>query len=384
MRLLFATPATGSGGAEIHLARLLDPPRPGDWDATLTCESEPGLGPLIDAAAALQVSCIPATIGWEDRRSHDANTARQYAAFARVIDMTRPDAAVIALPWPTYGRGLAAACVERGLPALLIFHLARPDIELEAGDRPGIQRSLAGGHALVAVSESVRDVVAGLFAIPTESIAVIENGVDLPPEQGPAARAALRRSVRQELGIGENAPLVLTVGRLDRQKGHEDLVAALGAVEAAVPGTHFVWLGEGPERVPLEAALRRQGRLGRMVSLPGQIAGIDRYYWAADIFALPTRYEGWSLALSEAAAHGCPIVTTGVCGQDRRFPDGVRALLHAAGDASGLASRIIRLLGDGEMASRLGAAARGWAREHGNQAMKEAYAALIGRLVGRG
>ncbi len=378
-RILYCTPALKRGGAEIHLLRLLRalPSR----GPVLAVESNEALRDLLVEAASAGAIAVPADLGWEDRRPPDENAARQHKALALVIGRVRPSIVVTALPWPIYGRGLLTAAAQMSVPSLTIFHLARPDVEVARSDREAVAASLAAGGALVAVSTGIREIVAGLYDLAPSAITVIENGVDLPEEIDAGLRDEIRAQIRRRLGLKPDALVVLTVGRLDPQKGHHDLLAAIGSVLEQIPSARFVWLGEGGERHSLEAALKQRGWLGSIVVMPGQVSDPGPFYRACDAFALPSYFEGFSLALGEAASYGCPIVTTDVSGQGARLPHGRSALLHVPGDVPGLALRLIQILRDRATASRLGQSARAWARGHSNAAMAAEYELVVQRLA---
>jgi glycosyltransferase involved in cell wall biosynthesis len=109
--------------------------------------------------------------------------------------------------------------------------------------------------------------------------------------------------------------------------------------------------------------------------------GSGRFHAAADVFLLPTLGEGHSLALTEAAAHGLPLVTTTASGQERLLAHGREALLAAPGDAGGLAGHVLTLLDRPALAARLGAAARRWAERFDVHAMTRAYVGLAELLA---
>ena len=104
--------------------------------------------------------------------------------------------------------------------------------------------------------------LASNFGARVGELDVIHNGVAPLPEseygRGEVRRAA-RRSVLDELALPSNAVLVLTVARLDEQKGHADLVRAIPRILAAFPETRFLWAGNGPSEGPLSDSLQRGG-----------------------------------------------------------------------------------------------------------------------------
>ncbi len=136
--------------------------------------------------------------------------------------------------------------------------------------------------------------------------AVVRNGVDVAHW---AAAAADRSGARRALGVGDDAPLAVCVGRPSRQKGHDRLLDAWPRVRAAVPGARAVVVGDGPDRGALQA------RAAEGVELPGE-GRVAEHLAAADVVVLPSRWEGLSLALLEALAAGRAVVTTAVSGSE--------------------------------------------------------------------
>jgi glycosyltransferase involved in cell wall biosynthesis len=150
---------------------------------------------------------------------------------------------------------------------------------------------------------------------------------------------------------------VLIVARLARQKNHAVLLDAFGRLPPELDHWRLAIVGSG-ER---ETALRmRAARLGITERLDFYGA-TDPYafYRHADIFALPSRFEGMPNALLEAMSFGLPpIVTDGTPGPLEVVRHGQTGLVVAADDAGSLASAITRLAGDAELRRSIGAAAR--------------------------
>jgi glycosyltransferase involved in cell wall biosynthesis len=187
-----------------------------------------------------------------------------------------------------------------------------------------------------------------------ERISVRHNAVVAPPP----ADEDERRALRDKLGAGEGTRVVLAVGRLSREKGHEDLVRSFGILGKLHPelNVRLVVVGEGPERERVEAEARAAGMLGRVV-FAGHTANVRPYYAAADVLALPSHSEGSPNVLLEAMAAGLPVVATAVGGVPEIATDGVDALLVPARDPALFAAALGRLLTDEALADRLGRAA---------------------------
>ncbi|MHC4711643.1 MAG: glycosyltransferase [Planctomycetota bacterium] len=203
----------------------------------------------------------------------------------------------------------------------------------------------------ICVSEAVRSFTERHARIRRGKLAVIGNPVEPPAPSGP------RRKVRGGLGVGDGDVLVLAVGRLDPQKGCRYLVEAARNVTAKHPRAFFVMAGEGTERQAIERAVDAEGLSNRFRLLGWRPDAADLYS-AADIFVLPSLWEGMSNSLLEAAAAGLAIVATDVEGSGEVIRDDRSGLLVPPADSSSLAAAIRRLIEDRPLAQRLGEEAR--------------------------
>jgi glycosyltransferase involved in cell wall biosynthesis len=200
---------------------------------------------------------------------------------------------------------------------------------------------------------------------------VIPNGVDLdgfrPADDD--ERAAARD--RLELGDG---PLVVAVGRISRQKGHDVLLEAWRAVLAAVPAARLVVVGDGPDRAVLEA------RAPERVRFVGDRDDVPDWLAAADVVAQPSRWEaGASLVVLEAMARGRSVVTTDVAGAEAVGDAGAVVPVE---DAASLADAIRDRLRDPERAAREGRAGRERVeRSYDVRSTRDAVASLYHELA---
>lgn len=189
---------------------------------------------------------------------------------------------------------------------------------------------------------------------PAESVRVVHNGRDLE-----AYRTGDGSELRPILGIPESAPIVGTVGRLDTQKGQDDLLDAWPAVRDAHPDAHLVLVGDGAERTRLADRVSADGDLGSAsVHFVGSSSRVPDYLDLFDVFVFPSHFEGLPGALLEAMAAGCPVVATAIDGNTDLVTDGETGRLVPVRDPEALAAGISELLADRETAERFGVAAR--------------------------
>ncbi len=210
--------------------------------------------------------------------------------------------------------------------------------------------------ALVAVSQEARDsLVAELDATAAEAarIRVIPNGVNVPALLDSAAGAL----ARAKYGIPPGDPMVLAGGRLSEQKNHVLLLEAVARLRRMEVRCRVMIAGDGPLRSYLERRVEEMG-IGDRVLLPGNVDDLEDLMLGADIFALPSLWEGLPLVLLEAMARRLPIVATRIKGVADVVEDGVSGLLVEPGDAAGFADALAALLRDPPRRAALGAAGR--------------------------
>jgi len=165
--------------------------------------------------------------------------------------------------------------------------------------------------------------------------------------------AETRAAIRAEFGARSGQALVLAIGRLAAQKGFGLLLDAAARWDDIEPGPVLVIAGEGPAAAELQS---RAASLGLTVRFAGQRADVPALLAAADVFVLPSVWEGQPLILQEALRAGVPIVATRVGGNPGLAGEDA-AILVPPGDAPRLADAVRMVLGDPGLAARLRQAA---------------------------
>lgn len=151
---------------------------------------------------------------------------------------------------------------------------------------------------------------------------------------------------------------ILTVGRLLRSepgKGVDTVIRALRQVIQAVPDARYVVVGDGDERPRLEGLASESGVDGR-VSFLGHLneSELQERYLEADVFAMPSRQEGFGIVFLEAMSFGKPIVAAAFGGTPDIVIDGQTGFLVEYGDVKRVADRLIQLLRDADLRTRMG------------------------------
>jgi len=204
-------------------------------------------------------------------------------------------------------------------------------------------------HTLIAVSEQTRGqaIDEGVWK---NRITVIPNAVK------PLDTSSVNRSaVRKDLGLNEDDIFLLSIGRLTYQKGHEFLVQAMSKVVSRFPKAKAGICGDGPLHSEMERKIVEAG-LSNHIKMLGAWEDVSPLLASAEIFILPSRWEGLSRALMEAMAAGLPVIATQVDGIKDLITDGVNGLLVPSEDAEALGNSILQLIDDIEMRNRIGIA----------------------------
>lgn len=222
--------------------------------------------------------------------------------------------------------------------------------------REGYRQMLTRCDGMIAVSDQVGKSLAGQLRLsPADAgrIRVVPNGVKLPSVRSASARQAARVA----WGVGDEEVLVVGVGRLTRQKNFGVLVDALSRLAGPDARWRCVIAGEGELRPDLERRLADAG-CGDRIRLAGLVADVPGLLAAADVFCLPSLYEGLPLVLLEAMGAGLPTAAFAIAGVTDVVADGTHARLVPPGDVTGLSAALGALIDDPAARSRMGRAAR--------------------------
>lgn len=210
--------------------------------------------------------------------------------------------------------------------------------------------SLPAADRLITVCHAFARELSRSTGIATDDILVLHNSIrpKLP------ATAAEVQALRSKLGIANDERLVLAVGRLSNEKAHIDLIAAFSRLRESKPEVKakLIIVGDGPERARLEGAAESLGCRDYVI-LAGQVSDVRPFYYAADVFALPSHSEGSPNVLLEAMAAGIPIVATEVGGVPEMVESEQSALLVPANDPRAMAEAITRVFIEEELGMRL-------------------------------
>lgn len=194
-----------------------------------------------------------------------------------------------------------SAARNAGLPYVVTIHSGGHSSRLRTAIRPLqallLRPLLSAANALIAVSEYEAQLFARRLRLPIESFTVIRNGADLPASATDADDTVTARP-----------PLVVSVGRLERYKGHHRLVEALPIIRLTHPEVRLLILGQGPHASSLRRLAHRKGVSDAVDITSAPRREVQRVLRRASVVALMSEYESQGLAAFEALALGIRLV----------------------------------------------------------------------------
>ncbi len=337
-RIAFCITELDPGGAEKTLARIVTSLDRQVWDPEVFCLAPRGQVADKLEACDVPVVCLDARSRWD---------GRVLPRLVHELRRFRPALLQTFLFHANLTGRLAARLA--GVPVVVSgVRVVEPDARWR-------HRVDAWTNSLVAhnicVSRGVAE-VCQKSGIAAKKITVIPNGID-------AAEVTRMPAVElEQFGVPRSAEVILAVGRLHPQKGFLVLLEAAEPLLKASDEVQLVIVGEGPQRSELSAWVRSHG-LEHSVHLLGWRPDVAGLMKSADLFVLPSLWEGMPNTLLEAMAVGLPVVATSVEGVADIVTDGETGLLVPPRSAERLRSALRTLLAAKEIRRRMGGAAQG-------------------------
>lgn len=216
-----------------------------------------------------------------------------------------------------------------------------------------------GWSTPVALSPKVQESIVSFYGMKKECVPVIYNGIDLS------------RCIPKESYEAETVRIV-HIGRFNRQKNHRGLLDAFALLLKTCPNCCLDLLGDGELRPEMERYVKELG-VEDKVRFLGNQQNVYPYLHAADIFLLPSHFEGMPMTIIEAMGTGLPVVATRVGGVPDMFTDGKSGILTSEAPEV-VAEALIRLAEDGMLRERMGRNALVESGRFSSQTMAEHYA----------
>jgi len=207
----------------------------------------------------------------------------------------------------------------------------------------------------VVTCQAVADILAFRERIEASRIKIIYNGLEI--------QNVSELNLPTDWPVSSAIPVIGCVGRLSLEKGQDILIQAMGKLNENGIQAHLVLLGEGQARTTLENQVNELNLSGQ-VHLLGARRDIPAWLSHFQIFTLPSRWEGISMALLEAMAAGVPVIATHVGGTPEVIRDHESGILVPPGEPAALAEALQHLLTDADLRHRLSEGARQRVREY--------------------
>jgi len=288
------------------------------------------------------------------------------------------------------GLGAAARCragdwqvplvlTTHGMEEFLVGGIKRA---MYATFRAGMRRIAAVSDRVIVTDRTLLPVVTELLDLNSDQAVVIPNAIY--PDAGPtAANHDVANRLLADAGHGTRDFKLVSMGRLEANKGFDLLARALGQARDALGDWVWILIGDGPQRQMIEAAIAAAGIQDRCL-LAGRVDEPLKHglLASADWFVHPTLFEGSSIVTLEAMAHGLPVLGTRAGGLPDKVEAGVSGLLVEPGDVEELAAalRSAREVA----ASEFGARGRAIAEERFSwEVIRPAFVTLYRQLAGQ-
>jgi len=353
LRVLAVIDGLGTGGAERSLAELVPllEARGFEFEVAFFHDRRPGVG------EALRKDHVPL------RRIGGSNWITRCLRLRREIRRFEPELVHTTLVGPSITARVAAAATSTPVLTSLVGTTYTPPAPLSGnGIRPTIIRTVdswtarhlnAGFHA---ISYAVAQDAVTNLRLAEDCISVIPRGRARARLGWPSPDRAAR--ARRELGVPQDAELVLSVGRQEMRKGHVTLVEAWAGIAGARSRAHLVLAGRSGlasqaiaralDALPAEARQR--------VHIVGHTEDVGAVLSAADVFVFPSWHEGLGGALLEALAMSLPVVASDLPAFREFLVPEQSAILVSPGCGPAFAAAIVRLLEDEALRRRMAAA----------------------------
>jgi glycosyltransferase involved in cell wall biosynthesis len=267
------------------------------WAVTVACDPESRLADLVQDNGG-------STRPWVATREPGPSLAPEFRNLRRLLVETDPTLVHL----HSSKAGLVGRLMLRGgLPT--IFQPHAWSFEATTSLKTALARrwerhASRWSDLTICVSEAERK--EGAAAGVHSATAVLPNAVDLRRFHPPDDRAARRDESLDRLGLPAGTPLAVCLGRLCRQKGQDLLLAAWPRVLEQVPDAVLVVVGDGPDRARLSLSA------GPQVRFIGALKDPVPWLQAADVVAVPSRWEGQALTILEAMACAAPVVASDI------------------------------------------------------------------------
>lgn len=316
-------------------------------------------------------------------------TIEDEAAPSELFDRLQPSLIVFSDNCPVSNMAAKRAAIRRNIPFVIVVGLAAPYLARNfAFALPELAQTFRRSKAVVTPSAENLQVLRSNFGLPLDRGEVIYGG--RADKFFDVRDAHARNALRAELAVSDNHVLCLTAARMEPIKGYELQLGAMMRLRhmPAWQRVRFVWIGDGTQRPDLEAKARQLG-VSDHIHFAGYRWDTPRWFDSADMFLLPSFFEGMPLAISEAMAKRLPVIATGVSGIPEQLGETGHLLPNPSIDANHTVERMADVIaywtGDEALRQSIGAACHQRADQlFRERTMLRKYLALVERALASG
>lgn len=314
------------------------------YEVGLACGGKVGEhnhGPEWFSEAGIRTFYVP----FPGRKFNPAQTVQALKHFMRVVKEYHPD--LIHVHWRATSPYAYLASRFYKIPVVATLHL-------DGIPARGHYRFLSfWGDKVIAISSETREYLRNSFNVSEARLRVVFNGVDEKLFRPPATEE--RTWARRQFGVPEHEKVVSIVARLVPAKGHDVLLKAAGNLKRKGISFRLICAGTGGLKDEIVKWIQDLD-LEENVILPGYVDS-RTVLWASDLFVLPSRQEGFALAVVEAMLCGVVPIRTPSAGAYDQINDGVDGFIVPFEDHEAIAARIEQLLTDDDLRKTMADAA---------------------------
>jgi glycosyltransferase involved in cell wall biosynthesis len=365
--VVYYTDSSSFGGVERAMLQHIEWLDRNIWQPVLVHHPGTGISALLEGAAYLDARLVEMPALPLGLRG-----ARNVPSFVSMLHAEHPAVFHAHLSWPLACKwGLAAALYKRVPAVVATLHLW---VDTPYSPASKWQQSIIATRLgkYITVSRDIAHKLEHIFKVPSSKLQVIHSSVDIQRFEH-----AINLASPAELALIHERPIILTVARLDQQKGLQFLLEAAAQVPEAV----FVIVGEGPERIALEKQSQDLSLENRVI-FAGFHQDIPAWLGHCTLFVLPSLYEGVPISLLEAMAAGKPVIASAIPGNMEALTHAESGWLVPPGDADALANAIRLLLANPTLAEQLASAGQSRVKiEFSTQAMNQQVVRVYDELL---
>lgn len=246
----------------------------------------------------------------DKKRGLDLKAIKQLNVFLTKINPdvvhTHIDSAIYVIPWETFNRNVVKV------------HTVHNQVEKEFGIAKRNLMKVAYGFLRVtpvAISDQIQASIMRVYNLKKQNVPVIYNGIDVKKFQNKKDQKTSHRQLQ-----------ILHVGRFFEQKNHKFMIQAIKELVDRKFDFHMTFVGEGPLFDDI-VEYSKSMKISKYITFAGSTNFVEKFYEKADLFVLPSLFEGLPLSLLEAYAAGLPVIVSDVGGVSDICRDGVNGRL---------------------------------------------------------